>query len=42
MEGEKLSKNSFFHELASLIEWRSAGHLTEAEFVAAKRKLGLM
>lgn len=32
---------AFFSQLTSLIEWRSQGHLSEAEFIAAKRALGL-
>jgi len=32
---------SFFEELKDLIEWRTAGYLTDSEFAAAKQKLGL-
>ena len=30
-----------FSQLATLIDWRNAGHLSDAEFAAAKRQLGL-
>ena len=35
------SASPLFGQLASLMEWRAAGHLTEAEFAAAKRMVGL-
>ena len=36
-----VSHQMFFDRLQALISWRCAGHLSEAEFVAAKKQLGL-
>ena len=33
--------SEFYEQLASIMEWRRAGHLSESEFVEAKRRLGL-
>ena len=30
-----------FEKLSKLIEWRSGGHLSDSEFIASKRVLGL-
>ena len=38
---ESLAAPGLLDSLSSLIQWRCAGHLTESEFIAAKRKLGL-
>ena len=35
------STAALFEQLSRLIEWRSAGHLTESEFESAKRQLQL-
>ena len=31
----------FYHKLSNLIEWYRLGHLTQSEFIEAKRRLGL-
>ncbi len=36
-----LSAQAMFEKLEKLIAWRSSGHLSDAEFIAAKRALGL-
>ena len=39
---QAVTGDALLHRLATLIEWRSLGHLTEEEFRAAKRGLGLV
>ncbi len=36
-----LSAHAVFEKLEKLIAWRSSGHLSDADFIAAKRALGL-